>query len=173
MLLRVITKPAAQPVSVSELKDYLHLDCDGQDELLMQLIRTATQFCQQHQHRAYMRQTLELSCTAAKIIELPRSEYLVRIISIFVNNQKTDNYKIISDLNSKIEFNSDVSGQLKIQYETGLNDPADVEDDVKLAIMMLACHWFENRTAVTTTDTPREMPLGVKALLAPGEVITL
>lgn len=173
MLLRIITKPVAQPVSVSELKDYLHLDCDGQDELLMQLIRTATQFCQQYQHRAYMKQTLELSCTAAKIIELPRSEYLVRVISVLIDDQQVDAYKLIRDLNSKVEFNSDVSGQLKIQYETGLENPADIDDDVKLAIMMLACHWFENRTAVTTADTPREMPLSVKALLAAGEVITL
>lgn len=173
MLLRVITKPVTQPVSVDQLKEYIHLDCDGQDELLKQLIITATQFCQQYQHRAYMKQTLELTCTAEKIVELPRSEYLGDIKSVMLDGQSIGNYMIISDLNSKIEFSSDIHGQLKIQYETGLDDPADVDDDVKLAIMMLACHWYENRSAVITEDTPREMPLGVKSLLEPGQVVTL
>lgn len=173
MLLRVISKPVTQPVSVDQLKEYIHLDCDSQDELLKQLIITATQFCQQYQHRAYMKQTLELSCTAEKIIELPRSEYLGDIKSVLLDGQSVSSYTVISDLNSKIEFSFEIHGQLKVQYETGLEKPDDVDDDVKLAIMMLACHWFENRSAVAANDTPHEMPIGVKSLLEPGQVVTL
>ena len=58
-------------------------------------------------------------------------------------------------------------------YITGVDDAAQVDEMVRLAIMQLACHWYENRLPVTDGKAVAEMPFSVRCLLAPGEVVTL
>lgn len=172
MRLKVIKPPEAEPVSVAEMAAYLRLDCDEENELVGQLIKAARQFCETFQRRAYLKQTLEVIDTPVnKVLELPRSENLQEVVSVA---GITSGYTVHQDLLARLEFTSDIKESLRVQYVTGVDNPADVDEQVKLAIKMLAAHWFENRTAVLiSTSTPREVPLAVKALLEPGRIITL
>ncbi|RWG80942.1 MAG: hypothetical protein EOQ69_19360, partial [Mesorhizobium sp.] len=43
----------------------------------------------------------------------------------------------------------------------------DVPAPLKVAIMLLAANWFENREAVNVGNITSEMPMGVAALIAP------
>ncbi|HAS6480589.1 head-tail connector protein [Vibrio splendidus] len=46
----------------------------------------------------------------------------------------------------------------------------DEGEDIKLALLLLVSHYYANREA-TTTESLRQIPLGVRELLAPWRVI--
>lgn len=174
MLIRVIKPPAAEPVTVEELKEYLHVDCDNEDALLSQLISAARKTAEEYQHKAYMTQTLEVATGWEKETELPRSEFFKELVSLkdSAGNAVTG-YTIKPDLNYRLVFDKAGKGQLVATYITGVDDAAQVDEMVRLAIMQLACHWYENRLPVTDGRSVAEMPFSVRCLLAPGEVVTL
>lgn len=174
MLIRVIKPPAAEPVTVDELKEYLHVDCDSEDALLSQLISAARKTAEEYQHKAYMTQTLEVATGWEKETELPRSEFFKELVSLkdSAGNAVTG-YTIKPDLNYRLVFERAGKGQLVATYITGVDDAAQVDEMVRLAIMQLACHWYENRLPVTDGKAVAEMPFSVRCLLAPGEVVTL
>ena len=174
MLIRVIKPPAAEPVTVDELKEYLHVDCDSEDALLSQLISAARKTAEEYQHKAYMTQTLEVATGWEKETELPRSEFFKELVSLkdSAGNAVTG-YTIKPDLNYRLVFDKAGKGQLVATYVTGVDDAAQVDEMVRLGIMQLACHWYENRLPVTDGRNVAEMPFSVRCLLAPGEVVTL
>jgi hypothetical protein len=49
------------------------------------------------------------------------------------------------------------------------NDPDGIviSDDIKLAIMLLVSHWYENREPVNIGNITSTLPFGVQALLGP------
>ncbi|PWM79477.1 MAG: hypothetical protein DBY32_01010 [Phascolarctobacterium sp.] len=174
MLIRVIKPPADEPVTVEQLKEYLHVDCDSEDALLSQLISAARKTAEEYQHKAYMTQTLEVTTGWEKETELPRSEFFKELISLTdEKGNAVSGYTVKPDLNYKLVFDKAGNGQLTATYITGVTDAAQVDDMVKLAIMQLACHWYENRLPVTDGKSVAEMPFSVRCLLAPGEVVTL
>ena len=171
MRLKVIVPPVSEPVSLQEMCAYLRLDCDEEQSLIGQLIKAARQYCEDFQHRAYLRQTLELvDRPINNILELPRSENLQEVLSVSSNNGR---YTVVQDLLARLCFTAEKSN-VTVRYVTGVEDAAGVDEQVKLAIKLLVAHWFENRTAVSFSNAvPREVPLAVKALLEPGRIITL
>ena len=161
MRLKVIVPPASEPVSLQEMCAYLRLDCDEEQSLIGQLIKAARQYCEDFQHRAYLRQTLELV------------ENLHEVLSVSNATLNNVGYTVVQDLLARLCFTAE-KNNVTVRYVTGVEDAAGVDEQVKLAIRMLVAHWFENRTAVSFGNTiPREVPLAVKALLEPGRIITL
>src|SRR4051812_26918699 len=51
-----------------------------------------------------------------------------------------------------------------------MRDGILINEDIKVAMLLLIGHFFLNREAVTTNLTPTELPLGVRALLQPYRV---
>ena len=174
MLIRVIKPPAAEPVTVAELKEYLHIDCDSEDSLLSRLISAARKTAEEYQHKAYMTQTLEVATIWEKETELPRSEFFKELVSLKDSEgNAVTGYTIKPDLNYKLVFEKAGKGQLVATYITGVDNAKQVDEMVRLAIMQMACHWYENRLPVTDGKTVAEMPFSARCLLAPGEVVTL
>jgi hypothetical protein len=52
MYIRAITDPVAEPVSVQEAKDYLHVLTNDEDDLIAGLVQTAREQCETFTHRA-------------------------------------------------------------------------------------------------------------------------
>ncbi|HEF0040832.1 TPA: phage gp6-like head-tail connector protein [Citrobacter freundii] len=56
-------------------------------------------------------------------------------------------------------------------YDTSIpdNDPDGIiiSDDIKLALMLLVSHWYENREPVNIGNITSTLPFGVQALLGP------
>lgn len=142
--------------------------------MLSQLISAARKTAEEYQHKAYMTQTLEVATGWEKETELPRSEFFKELVSLkdSAGNAVTG-YTIKPDLNYRLVFERAGKGQLVATYITGVDDAAQVDEMVRLAIMQLACHWYENRLPVTDGKAVAEMPFSVRCLLAPGEVVTL
>jgi uncharacterized phiE125 gp8 family phage protein len=67
-------------------------------------------------------------------------------------------------------------GDVRIRYRTGygvlegtawINKPPA---PIRVAILMLVGHWYQNREAVVVGSAPAELPFGVEALLSPFRV---
>lgn len=61
----------------------------------------------------------------------------------------------------------------KTNDEPGFADDEDrllLNDDVRTAMLLLVGHWYANREAVVSGNTPAELPLAVEALLQPYRI---
>lgn len=174
MNFRIVDRPRAEPVSLDEIRCYLRVDSNDDDLLLGSLITVARSYCENYQRRAYMMQTLELT-TDKCLIELPRSEELQRIEWVEINGEiiPDDWYTVKRCLLAIVELNVLTDKPVTVRYVTGVESAEAVQAEVKQAICLLVSHWYENRIAVITDAAPKELSLGVKALLDMGRVISL
>jgi len=164
---RVVTAPAAYPVSLFEVKNALRIDDDLTDDdgLLYQYIAQATSEAEEISGRAFVTQTLELSLSAwpGSVIFLPRPPLQsVDHIKYYDTDEtlqtfSSDNYVVSIDqepgtihLASGSTWPSDLRTHMpiRIQYIAGYGDgPIDVDMPYryKLAILGLIAIDYENR----------------------------
>lgn len=64
-------------------------------------------------------------------------------------------------------FNDQRSDPIRVSFTSGFGAPDAVPAAIKVAIMMLAAHWYANREAVAIGDTAAPLPMAVDALIAP------
>ena len=60
MALKVITPPAAEPLTLEEAKQHLRISGSDDDIILLSMIKQAREFCEDFQNRKYITQGLEL-----------------------------------------------------------------------------------------------------------------
>lgn len=63
-------------------------------------------------------------------------------------------------------LDDDVSFPIVVMMTAGYGGPGDVPDALKMAIKMLGSHWYEARSAASTTAM-YDVPFGVDMLIAP------
>lgn len=86
-------------------------------------------------------------------------------------------YEVLSDARSAFVRFTDLfappalfdqrSDPVRVSFTAGYGAAADVPAALKVAIMMLAAHWYQNREAVSVGDTATPVPMAVDALIAP------
>lgn len=62
----------------------------------------------------------------------------------------------------------DLSGEanaIRIRFTAGTGKPTDVPATIRLAVLQLVAHWFENRESVVIGTITSEVPVSAKALL--------
>ncbi|TPM92722.1 head-tail connector protein [Mesorhizobium sp. B2-1-3A] len=64
-------------------------------------------------------------------------------------------------------LNDQRSDPVRVSFAAGFGAPDAVPVAIKVAIMMLAVHWYANREAVVVGDTVAPLPMAVDALIAP------
>lgn len=62
-------------------------------------------------------------------------------------------------------LSAEVSAPISVEFTAGYGSAEDVPQDIRQALLLLVSHWFDNRTAVSTGASPREMPLAFQALI--------
>lgn len=60
MALKIITPPAAEPITLDEAKQHLRIIGSDDDIILLSMIRQAREFCEDFQNKKYITQTLEM-----------------------------------------------------------------------------------------------------------------
>ena len=197
-MVRVLSPPAVEPVSLEEIKLYTRADetDTAEDGLLQTLIAAAREYCEKYQNRAYITQTLELVLNAfpwcrrdvVRSIELPRGS-LQTVDSITYTDASGVDH--IMDPDSYIILPGEPLGQIapvgawpadalrpvdpiRIQYKAGYGDTADkVPARVRQAIQMLCVFWYDNRSAVAVGTVSVKLDFSVKALLAPDRIVVV
>ncbi len=188
MAIKVVTGPVKEPVPLEELKNDIRVDSDltADDVLILGLGKAARTLAEQVQGRALITQTWDLTLDgwpAKGYFELPRAP-LQSITSIkYYDEDDTeatvDSGTYFVDIASepgRVVLNSGeswpsttlrpVNGVI-VRFVAGYGDDAeDVPETTRQAIRLLVGHWYENREAISTSGAvPKEVPLGVQALL--------
>lgn len=174
-----VKPPSGLPVSLDELKKAANVDFPDDDLLLETYLKAAVEYLDGWNGilgRAILKQTYELTISelCGRLIDIPFSPISDVAITYprdgNVCTVSTDDYRIVATVNgTEIYLNQTelLLVPLTVTFTTGFGDDAkDVPNAIKVAILLLACHWYEHREATTST-VQTKLPFAVDALIAP------
>ncbi len=185
MKLKLITGPAAEPVTLTEAKSQCRVDGTTEDTFITALIVAAREAAEGVLQRALINQTWELvldAWPAGDRIELPRPP-LSSVTSIkytdidaVEHTMSSSDYLVDTDSEpGKIVLKWSASwpsvtlreaAAIRVRFVAGYGSAAAaVPAKVKQAIQLLVGHYYENREGITSGAIPQQLPLGVMWLL--------
>lgn len=180
-----VTAPATPLVSVADAKAHLRVDHSDDDTLISARIAAATNFVEGPTGilgRALITQTwrLTLSSAPSGSLRLPLPPVQSVSAVTYYDDSNTlqtfgaPNYRLFSagefDL---LELTDGAnwptlysrSDALTVEFVTGMgDDPADVPEEIRLAVIILTAHWYENREIMAESNVAT-LPFGVQSLL--------
>lgn len=183
MSLRTITPATSNPVSLLEAKAHCYIDIDDDNTYLASLITAATGYVQKRTNLQLMQATLErtLDCfPACGEIKLRGPLSSVSWLKYYDTDGanttvSSDNYWV--DENSippRIQlanwfFPPAVQvgrpGAVQVRFVAGYASADSVPAELKLAIMELVAHWYQQREAVASVGNyAKGIPFGVDPL---------
>jgi uncharacterized phiE125 gp8 family phage protein len=176
----LIGGPAVEPVTLAEMKAYLRVDDDAEDELLTGLIKAARLMVEAASRRILVEQRwrVTLDCwPQAGVVMLPLSP-LIAVESIKVLDAAGTAAEIAPDAIDADAVSDPpcivvsappqpgrARGGIIIELRAGYgSDPDTVPATLRLAVKILVARWFENRGDVSGEQT---LPPEAVALIAP------
>lgn len=169
-----ISKPVAPAIGLDDIKRYLRIDSDHEDNTLQDLIRAATEFVERDCGLALISQVWRFyfdeipeGCAVElnrrpiiDMVELNRfdsagNRHTVGAENWFLN-RLTEPARVRL-LNGISAF--DMSNGFELDIEIGFGSTsADVPDTIKQALRALISHWYEFRHAFDASDQPVSVP---------------
>lgn len=161
-MLRIVDKATSDPVTLAQAKAQLRVTDTSQDVLIKLLIPAATKFVQSLVQRAFMTQTLEwvlphwrtrihlpvAPVTADAIHSITYVDWVTQAPvvldpSLYVVQTVGDSVAIIPKFGTiwPIVF-SFASEPIVINFDAGVDDPADVPENIQAAILLQLRHLF-------------------------------
>lgn len=185
MIFKRVVAPLVEPISLTEVKDYLRIDGNDSDSTLSPLIISAREYCEDYQNRALITQTWELTLDSFpdNLIRVPRPP-LQSVVSIKYKDElgieatiSSSDYIVDTDSEpGRIVLAAGktwpsltlqpING-VKIRYVAGYGDnAADVPQKTKDAMLMYIANRHEN-------PEEKDVPRAVHSLLYQDRVIPL
>lgn len=164
--LRRVTDAAVEPVSVAEAKQQANYEDDDQDQNFAVFVKAAREMYERDTQRALLTQSWQLSldCFPDDVIELRRCPvsavtsitYLddagasqtlsTDIYQVDVHNEPA---RITRKYNKTWPSTYPQAGAVTVSFTVGYGSTVEsVPATAKMAIRLLAAHWFNNREAV-------------------------
>ncbi|WP_417667351.1 head-tail connector protein [Roseibium sp.] len=185
----LIVPPAAEPVSVADMRAHLRLPGTQEDGLLAELVVAARQQVERETGRALISQGWRLYLEhwpVGRIIQLPVAPVIeVSEISAYdlgghAQLLDPDDYTLdrsVSPARIRVKVGAGLPSSsllgLEIDFTAGYGETAaTVPATLKQAIRLLAAHWFENREAGVEV-AQGSLPHGLDRLLAVNKVLKL
>ncbi|MFW6076657.1 MAG: head-tail connector protein [Hyphomicrobiales bacterium] len=188
----LVAPPAAEPVSLAEVKEHLRVDGPDEEPLIVALITTARLTIEHLAGLALMTQTWAVLLDEwpdGRVVELPvapvASIDAVRVYDAADAADVIDPAEYFADLASRPArlvrrgrqgwpAPGRVANGTEIELTAGFGaTPEDVPETLRWALLMLVGHWFENRAAVEADTQLRHVPLAVQAVLGPYRKVRL
>ena len=177
-------QPEDEPLTLEEVKEYLRVDTDSEDDLITSFIIAARRQVEARTYRPLITQSWLLSLDFSEISDIVEINKFplqtvdsIKYFDIDGNIQTIDSSKYIVDKNSNpcrvqfIDLPSTIKNQInamQIKFTCGYGDLAsDVPDDIKLAMKFIIGHYYENRQDVVTGTQVNEIPQSSQFLLEP------
>ena len=175
--------PAAEPVTLADLKAHLRLESDGEDDLIAGLIGAAREDFEATTGTVLVEQSwrLTLDRWPASHMVLLRRCPVREVVSVTTYGQ--DGAAAILDpaaclldahaqparlLFSQTPATGAAMNGIEIDFTAGYGETgADVPDLAKRAVTLLAAHWFEFRAAFGPESQPVSYPRGYRTIIAP------
>lgn len=182
-----VAAPTSLPVTFDEVKEAARVDFDDDDQILKAYLEAAIDHLDGWGGilgRAIINQEwrLDLAIWPSYGIVLPFGDVStasVKYIDPAGAEQvlPDDVYEVVETATgSLLRFRNsfgrpslinDRSDAVQVTFTTGYGEDASkVPASIKVAIMLMVCHWYENREA-SSTDGIRKLPLAVDALITP------
>jgi uncharacterized phiE125 gp8 family phage protein len=195
----VVTASTAEPLTVTEIKNHLRVGSTHENALISSYGIAARDYYERETGRALMPQTMRLTLQDFPVgaIELPRSPVSTASTDVTVKYFEDGSTSLTTFPSSKyIVDHEHEPAQLRLQRDeswptaelrsrnaiqvdfkagygvgsTG-NPAALVPSAHKLAIRVLAAHFFENREPVPVGTVARELPFSLRALIDMHRVV--
>lgn len=187
----VIDAPEGDLITLDEAKAHLRVDFDDDDDYIQSLIDAAVAHVDGPAGwlgRALLTQTLELRCDEFGTCDIPLPfPPISEVVSIKYDDddgaeQTVDDtvYRLVGQPSAPriaLAYNEAwptvrwQSEAVRIQYLAGYGEAADVPKPIKQAVLLLIGHWYANREAVNVGTTVTELPMAVKSLLFPYQIL--
>jgi uncharacterized phiE125 gp8 family phage protein len=187
MALRLITPPAAEPLSLTEVKAHLRVDHTDDDALIALYLTAVRQWIDGKDGwlgRALMPQTWELSLDEFPTAEIRLPLVPVQSVSSVIYDDADgipqtvdpDDYWL-DDVSEPawIAPVADVSwptpisavNAVRVRFVAGYANAASVPFPIKAALLLMVGHLYRNRESVMQEQgKPEVLPMGVDALLS-------
>lgn len=181
----LVTAPVEQPVSIAEIKAHTAIDFADDDTLLEGLLGAAVAYLDGLSGvlgRCLVNQDWQQSFVvwdAQLPLPFPDvSSAVVRYRDVDGNTQTvpSDQYEIIAGYEATYvrfleaftwpDVDSDRLQPIEVEFTAGYGLAADVPQQLKVAIMQISTHWYDNRDAVSG-GSMNAVPLAFDALIAP------
>lgn len=174
MSLKIITKPASEPIDLATAKAHLRVDVTDDDTLITGLIAAARQGAEHLTGRALMQQTWELALDEFEdSISLVKAPYVS--ISSFkytdtngVEQTLTSSDYIVNDYKEPARISPaygtswpstrDQENAVRIRFVAGYADAASVPQEIKQWMLLRIGVMYENREAVNVGNIVTEIP---------------
>lgn len=187
----LITPPSAEPVALAEMKAFLRVEHDADDDVIAALTTGARTLVEARTRRALMTQGWRLTrdvWPAGGVLPLlpaPVAALLaVRVYRVDGGADLIDTSLFVLDTaavpavltyaRGALPAPGRPRGGIELDIEAGYgDDPEDVPEPLRQAIRLLTAHWYENRALVAASGEVASVPMSVAALLAPYRVVSL
>lgn len=174
--------PAAEPVTLAELKAHLRIDAADEDDLLEGLIRVARAHLEALAGLALMTQGFRLlldDWPRAEVIQLMKTPVqTIDAILVYDADGVAQEQSLSGTLldaearparlaiRDRLRPSQTING-IEIEFTAGFGAGTDVPPELKRAILVHAAHLYEFRGAVTPEMQPAAVPPGYERLIAP------
>ncbi len=174
-MLTLLESSEIEPITLTEVKAHLRLDTDVDDDLLGGLIAASTNMVEEYLGKTLIKKTWRLAVNslgdAQQQIKLPRCP-LIEILSVSRLQPNGTSHPIrrysVDLYNLRPTLLCYSTQSVEVVYEAGFGlVPKHVPAAIRQALIMLAVHFYENRSGAM------EIPMLVKTLLAPFKNVTV
>jgi uncharacterized phiE125 gp8 family phage protein len=186
MTLELITPPTEEPVALAEMKEHLRVTHESDDGLILGLISAARRAVEARGALSLVQQGWRLirDRAPARALVLPRAPVIsVDQVAIVrpggvVEPLAQGLYDIETGPRGRVLLNGAVPwagralGALRIDFTAGWPGAGAVPEELKLAVMMIVAHFYENREGAQA-ERLFSTPLAVDALIAPFRELRL
>ena len=180
--LKVNTLATNPLFTTAEAKDFLKVDTTADDTLIDNLIKAATQSCEEYTNQ-YFLDTLvtQYSDNWLEVYRLYKSPVSTlthikyydstdTLQTLTASNYILDNVskpaRIGLAVDGKLPTLADRINAVEVKYTVGYGENStDVPDGIKQAVLLTIGNWYENRQTVITGRTATELPLSSQYLL--------
>ncbi|MDR2724450.1 MAG: head-tail connector protein [Holosporaceae bacterium] len=192
MQLNLLEKPSDEIITLEETKNYLRIDHDFDDNLILAFIKSTREAIETIIQKSIMKQTWEYRLDNSSIcnfdfgesnypsifcdsmrIPLPKPP-IIEIVSVSVDDQEVESNKYLLEkinnkfclcINSKQLFKNKRNISTTIKYHAGIAEQIEnVPYQLKLANLMLVANAFQERFSYQQNSIVSQ---GVKQLLGP------
>lgn len=184
--LNVSVEPDGEPIELEDVKTHLRVDDTTDDTLIEAILIAARQWLEEVCNSAFLTQTIQMQLDEwpeGSEFKIPRAP-LQSVTSIGYTDEDGDTHtmstdEIIVDIASKpgrIILKHDASwpsetlraaAGITITYVAGYGENDDLPRPLRLAMLLLIGHWYENREAVVVGSglNISQLPLAVRTLI--------
>lgn len=188
----LIAEPAAEPLSLEEVRQHLRIPEEEDDGLLLAYLMAARRYFEDHDNRRLCTQTWELRLQhfpASGIIEIPLRPLQVINSVKYINASGVET--TVADTEYQVDADSfmprlapapgklwplplfGIFNPISINFDVGYDDvEGGIPQHLKQALLLLIGHFYENREDTTVTVLT-SIPKGYDALIGAGRRVQI